>query len=176
MAHNTSVLLPELNELYEGSYRKKNRFSARRKMAFLELLLETGSFKDTCKSIGISPASVTYHRVTDKVFGAAVESVLAEIRPSRVLMAEDALYDRAVNGVVKGVYYKGERVDEERVYSDGLLQFYLESNNPERYGKKQTIDLNANVTDNSQAKASMLSKLGITLDEIEDGVYGVKDD
>lgn len=40
-------------------------------------------------------------------------------------------YRRAVNGTEKGIYYLGQRVDTEQVYSDSLLMQILKATRPE---------------------------------------------
>jgi hypothetical protein len=63
-----------------------------------------------------------------------VRSRVEEAQQVGFMGLESAAIQRAVHGISKGVYYKGERVDEEIVYSDGLLVKLLEANNP-KYAK-----------------------------------------
>lgn len=165
------IVLPTEQELYDGRRGIASRFSAKKKRMFLEFFITTGSMAKACKEVEVPPSTISYHRVRDKAFGTAVEAILKEIRPTQIAIAEESLFERAVNGVKKGVYFRGEKVDEETVYSDSLLEFFLETNYPEKYGKKHSIDIKAEVTDSSTAKASMLDKLGITVEEIEEGVF-----
>lgn len=46
---------------------------------------------------------------------------------------------RAVEGTSKGIFYQGERMDEETVYSDALLAKILTGRRPEVYGDKREI-------------------------------------
>jgi len=50
---------------------------------------------------------------------------------------EEEAHRRAVDGVKKDVYFKGEVVGTEMVYSDGLLQTLLKANDPGKYGAKE---------------------------------------
>lgn len=52
---------------------------------------------------------------------------------------EAEAFRRAVDGVVKPVYYKGQRVDEIVEYSDTLLARMLAGRRPELYGDKKQI-------------------------------------
>lgn len=47
---------------------------------------------------------------------------------------------RAVEGVPKGVYHQGQRVDTEQQYSDGLLQFLLNGRRPEKYKQVSRVE------------------------------------
>lgn len=60
----------------------------------------------------------------------------AALRADKV---EQTMYERAVNGIEKGVYYKGEKVDTERQYSDALLVKLAEAYRPEKFTPRQNI-------------------------------------
>jgi hypothetical protein len=52
-----------------------------------------------------------------------------------------AVHDRAINGVERGVYFKGQRVATERHFSDSLLLALAKANNP-RYREHISVDAN----------------------------------
>lgn len=68
-------------------------------------------------------------------FNELVEEAMA----LKVDKVEQAAYERAVNGVPKGVYHKGELVATETVYSDGLLTKLLEAYRPEQFTPNQRV-------------------------------------
>lgn len=47
---------------------------------------------------------------------------------------------RARDGTIKGVYFKGDRVDEEIVYSDTLMMATLKAHRGARYGDKKEVN------------------------------------
>ena len=55
-----------------------------------------------------------------------------------VSLLEDEAYRRAVKGINKGVYYRGEKIAVEKEYSDSLLALLLRANAPDKY--KQVVD------------------------------------
>ncbi len=60
---------------------------------------------------------------------------------------------RAVDGVEKGIWYRGNRVGSEKQYSDLLLLAQLKANNPEKYKERTEI-----ITTTVEAKDSFLSR------------------
>jgi hypothetical protein len=66
----------------------------------------------------------------DKEFATAI----TEAERVGALSLQSAAIKRAVHGVEKGVYFKGERVDTEVQYSDGLLTTLLKARLPETFG------------------------------------------
>jgi hypothetical protein len=63
-----------------------------------------------------------------------VAEVITEAERVGAMSLQSAAIKRAVHGVEKGVYFKGERVDTEIQYSDGLLTTLLKGRLPEIYG------------------------------------------
>lgn len=58
---------------------------------------------------------------------------------------EDEALRRGNNGVRKAVYYQGDIVGYERVYSDNLLTRTLEARRPETWKRNTSVDVNATV-------------------------------
>jgi len=56
-------------------------------------------------------------------------------------LVDAAVHDRAINGVSRGVYYKGERIATERHYSDQLLILLAKATNP-KYREHLSVDAN----------------------------------
>lgn len=101
---------------------------------FLRLLSETGNVRESATALGYKDPSAMYAlRRKNAAFKAAWEE-------AEQIFADDLEAEarrRAKDGVLKDVYYKGEIVGEERVYSDGLMVKLLEGAKPERYKPKQ---------------------------------------
>lgn len=49
---------------------------------------------------------------------------------------EDEAIRRAKDGTTKGIYFKGEKVATERLYSDGLMMFLLRGAAPDKYRER----------------------------------------
>lgn len=67
---------------------------------------------------------------------ADVREQLTEAERVGALELHSEAIRRAKYGVEKGVYFKGERVDTETVYSDGLLTTLLKGRLPEIFGRE----------------------------------------
>lgn len=79
----------------------------------------------------------------------------AELMSADVMEAE--AYRRAVEGVDKPIYYKGQRVDTIKDYSDVLLIFKLKGAKPEKYKDHSADTYNTQV--NVHADQMILSIL-----------------
>lgn len=96
-----------------------------------ELSANCGDMFEACRAVGVSTMFVTQWRKDDK----EVDAELAEAERVGSMRLESEAIRRAVHGVTKGVYYKGERVDDEVVYSDGLLQTVMKARLPQYAAK-----------------------------------------
>jgi len=54
-------------------------------------------------------------------------------------IAEDEVRRRAIDGLLKDVWYQGRKVGKERVYDSGLAIAYLKANMPEKYTERKEI-------------------------------------
>lgn len=102
--------------------------------AFLVQLAETGHVSNSCRAVGLNRITAYGRRIADADFRERWE-VAHQIGMS---VLEDEAKRRAYEGVTKGVYYQGDRVDEEVVYSDQLLMFLMQGRDA-RYKRKQEI-------------------------------------
>lgn len=66
----------------------------------------------------------------DKAFAQGVEA------------CEDALRHRAFAGVDKAVWYKGEQVGSEKIYSDQLGMFLMQGDKAQKYKQRQDVTVN----------------------------------
>jgi hypothetical protein len=90
-----------------------------------------GDLYDACRQCAVSPIFVRTWMKDDK----DVRAAIVEAERVGALALQSEAIRRAVHGVEKGVYFKGERVDTEQVYSDGLLQTLLKGRMAETFGK-----------------------------------------
>jgi len=91
--------------------------------AYVEALADCGIAREAAARIGVSEQSINrVRRRSDAVsFDRACEA--AQMFGARRLRS--VAYERAVEGTLKGRYYRGERVGEERVYDNRLLTYLL---------------------------------------------------
>lgn len=102
---------------------------------YLTLLEETGLERTSARGAGTTMRTVKALMDNNPEFKYAVEDALE--RSADTLEAEARR--RAVEGVTKGVYYKGDRVDEEVVYSDALLTTLLKAKRPAQFGDRTQL-------------------------------------
>lgn len=93
-----------------------------RQTTFLRALRETGCVRSACNRVGLSSTSA--YRVKRRIpdFGAAWDAALAYRLPA----LERAAYERAVEGWLEPIVYKGEVVAHRRRYSDAMLRLLLQ--------------------------------------------------
>jgi hypothetical protein len=96
---------------------------------FLRALRRTPVVAWACKSAGVRKNTAYAHRKDNPEFAAEWEEALAE----GIGRLEREAFRRAVEGVRKAEYYKGEIVGYEREYSDTLMVLLLKSHAPETY-------------------------------------------
>lgn len=85
-----------------------------------------GDLLAACQALGVSYREACLWRQADPDAAEAIHH--AQLIGWASL--ENAAYQRAVKGVEKGVYYKGELCGSETVYSDGLLSQMLKARVP----------------------------------------------
>lgn len=72
-------------------------------------------------------------------------ALFEEAKKAAVEILEDEAQRRAVHGVNKPIYWQGEEVGQELVYSDSLLQFLLRGEKPEKYRDRYQGDSTTNI-------------------------------
>lgn len=83
---------------------------------------------------GVSRRSLFDWRKDDPEFGARVDEAI----DMGTDLYEDEMRRRALEGVERTIFQKGEAVGTETVYSDGLLSMALTGRRPEKWGKNRT--------------------------------------
>ncbi len=104
-----------------------------RQVGFIEALAECGCVAEACARIGLteSAAYALRRRPDAQSFRAAWDAAL-DIAVSRL---SDAVFARALGGVARPVFFKGEQIGERRYYDERLAMFILRYRDPVRFGK-----------------------------------------
>ena len=107
-------------------------WTAERQIAFIEALAESACVEHACRAVGMSDsAAYKLHRSTrGEAFRQAWDAAL-DYAFHRL---EQAALSRALNGVPRPVFHKGEKVGEYRDYDERLTIFLLRSRRPARFG------------------------------------------
>lgn len=114
----------------------------KRKHIFLRVLAETANIRIAAAAAGYkSTAAINRLKRTDEAFAAA----LAEAAEAAGDMLEAEAVRRGKEGVKKDVWFKGEIVGSEIVYSDSLLAMLIKAAKPEKYSDRIRQDTNVNV-------------------------------
>jgi len=104
---------------------------------FLAAYAELGNITQAAHIAGISrrnhhrwmkPGEFGYRKDYPRAFEEAKEMAVERL--------EEEVHRRAIEGVEKGVYFRGEKIATERWYSDNLLMFRLKALAPEKYREK----------------------------------------
>lgn len=80
-----------------------------------------GSIRMACEAAGISRQTITNWRKADPEFDQRCKDAIED----GIDLLEDEAKRRAVDGVDKGIYFQGDRIATEKVYSDSLLTTML---------------------------------------------------
>ncbi|MCY7272131.1 MAG: hypothetical protein LH485_08805 [Sphingomonas bacterium] len=104
-----------------------------RQVDFLLALSESACVDDACRTVGMSPASAyaLRRRIEAVSFRKAWEAAL----DYGVARLADAALSRALNGVARPVFYKGEQVGERRYFDERLTMFILRLRDSRNYGQ-----------------------------------------
>ncbi len=100
--------------------------------AFITALAETGCVTEAAAAVGMTARSAYRLRVRAdaNIFRQAWDIAL----DYAIRNLTDAAMSRALHGVARPVFYKGEQVGEGRYYDERLTQYLLRYRDPVRYG------------------------------------------
>lgn len=108
-------------------------------LAQLELYfgyLETsGRKRYSAVMAGVDPGRMVYYMTKEKALKAQETMAMQ----GYMELIDAAMHDRGINGVEKGIYFKGKRVAVERHYSDAILIALAKANNP-KYRDHLNVD------------------------------------
>jgi hypothetical protein len=126
--HQTPTLIPftpaAVSKRHDG-------WTAARQTAFVEALAETACVEESCRRVGMSDSSAYRLRLRDAYFAEAWDAAL-DVGLARL---EHAAMARAVGGVPRPIFYKGEQVGEWRHHDERLTMFLLRQRQAARFGK-----------------------------------------
>ena len=129
--------------------------------AFLET---SGRKRYSAIMAGVDPGRMVYYMTKEKVLKAQ------EIQAMQGYceLIDAAIHDRAINGVERGVYFKGKRIAVERHYSDALLIAMAKANSP-KYRDHLSVDATV-------AAGVLVVQASLNIDEWEEKYVGVRTD
>lgn len=104
---------------------------------YLAYLETSGRKRYSAIMAGVDPGRMTYLMTKDDDLKACEMSAMQ----GYCELIDAAVHDRAINGVSKGVYFKGDRIATERIYSDTLLLALAKAHNP-KYRDHLSVDAN----------------------------------
>jgi len=125
-----------------------------RKRDYLTALSRSGAVVTSSELAGVSREAIWKWRKSDIEFAEA--EACAKQKFTELLEIEAKR--RAVDGIDKGVYWKGAKIADEKVYSDQMLLTLLRGNCPEKYGDSLRI---------GGGEPIKIMSLGINLDSAE---------
>ena len=104
---------------------------------FLVLLRQTGLVAESARLMKVSPNLPYTWKRQSEAFKEAFAVAMSEGHETLADRLERALTTRAEEGFTQGVYYKGEKVGEQRLFSDTAAIVMLKSLRPERFIEQQ---------------------------------------
>ena len=105
------------------------------KDAVVEYLSQTGNLEASAAAAGVHPRTVYNHIYKDEEFKERIE----QARAKACHAIESEIARRGLHGINKPVFYQGEKVAEQKEYSDKLLLAMARANMGARYSERQHI-------------------------------------
>lgn len=126
-----------------------------RRADFLQRLRGSLNVTESARRAGIGNSTVYRHRQTNARFRAEWDAALT----AAVDDVESNALRRAIEGVEKPVFYRGQQVGSIRVHSDALAMFMLKAKRPEIYARLTgAAPVPAEMTE-AEAKAEVVRRL-----------------
>lgn len=126
----------------------------RKKRAFLAAYAETGNVTRAAEIVGCARTRHYEWLKDDPVYAADFVSV-EDHAGDRL---EQEARRRAMQGVAKPVFYKGDVVGTIQEYSDTLLIFLLKASRPEKYSERHKVESTVNYRREAAAIAAEIGK------------------
>lgn len=108
-------------------------WTAEKQIAFIEALAETACVEEACRRVGMSDSAA--YKLRRRPCGAHFRRAWDAALDYGLHRLEQAAMSRALNGIPRPVFYKGEQVGEWRDYDERLTMFLLRTRRPQRFGK-----------------------------------------
>ena len=148
---------------------RQSKMTPQKKRKIIETIKKNGGNQNAaCAKVGVNFATHYYHRKHDEVYAEKVEQAIQEACQE----VEEAITHRAIDGVDEPIYFQGQLVGYKKAYSDNLLMERARALLPERYGKRQDVNINQNISVSESAKNKLADLLGIKTSE---GNYEVEE-
>jgi len=106
--------------------KRKPKTKAGWRKRFLAALRDSGIVRTACKAAKVDRTWAYRARSEDTAFAKQWDDAMEDACD----LLEQEAWRRAHEGVDRGVYWQGKRVDTMREYSDGLIQFLLKGHRP----------------------------------------------
>ena len=113
--------------------RPRARFSPRQVASFFRLLAASGSVSLAAERSGIGRTALYDRRARDPAFAARWDKAM-DLGVARV---RDEVFRRAVHGVKRPVFHKGEIVGKVKYHDNRLLWSLLKAHDRDTYGDKR---------------------------------------
>ncbi len=108
-------------------------WTAERQIAFIEALAETACVEEACRRVGMSDSAA--YKLRARPCGAPFRRAWDAALDYSLGRLKQAALGRALNGVPRPIFHRGEQVGEWRDYDERLTMFLLRARRPERFGK-----------------------------------------
>ena len=120
------------------------RFTPERTEVFFEYLRKLGgNVRYCCRQVDVSTYAYYAERKRNPAFAKAADEAIAD----GIAGMENELFRRGYQGIEKPLHHKGELTGHTvREYSDTLGIFLLKAHMPEKYGDRQTLNHQGEVT------------------------------
>ena len=141
----------------------KGKLTPQVKEKLKDLLSQTGNLEASAAECGVTARAVYYAMDRDP----ELKEEISQARERACMQIEKEMYRRGITGISKGVYYQGERVDEEKEYSDKLLLALAKANMPHRFAERSYQFVQNNLEVSSGAKEKLAEMLGVNVIEGE---------
>lgn len=125
------VTAPEFNAAATRS--RHDGWTPERQHDFIQALAESACIAEACGAVGMSPSSA--YRLRALPAASAFRQAWDIALDYAIRRLGDAALARALHGVARPVYYKGEQIGERRYFDEKLTMFLLRTRDPVRYGR-----------------------------------------
>jgi len=115
--------------IYREGRGRPPKVSTDKKKDFIAALADTGNVTKAAERVGVPRKTLYDHKARDEEFAEAWNYAMNEAHDR----LEYEAWRRAVHGVDRPVYQKGELIGFEKQYSDNVLIRLLEATKPEKY-------------------------------------------
>jgi hypothetical protein len=149
-------------------------WTAGKQIAFIEALAETACVEEACRRVGMSRQSA--YALRRRPCGIAFRDAWDAALDYSLHQLEQAAIGRAIHGVPRPIFYKGEQVGEYREHDERLAMFLLRYRRPERYGAWIDSEPAPPQPDDLYLTDEAALRLNFHLDQISERDLGVECD